>query len=83
MTSEMKQQQVEWRRTKVLELSHQGYSRSEIGQKLQLDRVRVHRDIQFLRQQAQQNLDHHVHEVVPMEYQRCMVGMKETLKQVI
>jgi hypothetical protein len=52
MTSEMKQQQIEWRRTRVLELSSEGYSRSEICQKLQLDRVTVHRNIQFLRQQV-------------------------------
>ena len=52
MTSEVKQQQIEWRRTRVLELSSEGYSRSEICQKLQLDRVTVHRDIQFLRQQV-------------------------------
>jgi DNA-binding transcriptional regulator LsrR (DeoR family) len=52
MTSEVKQQQIEWRRTRVLELSSEGYSRSEICQKLQLDRVIVHRDIQFLRQQV-------------------------------
>ena len=38
MTSEVKQQQIEWRRTRVLELSSEGYSRSEICQKLQLDK---------------------------------------------
>ncbi len=53
MTSEMKQQQLEWRRAKVLELSSQGYIQAKIAQKLQLDRVTVHRDMQFLRQQAQ------------------------------
>ena len=52
MTSEVKQQQIEWRRTRVLELSSEGYSRSEICQKLQLDMVTVNRDIQLLRQQV-------------------------------
>src|ERR671924_643534 len=78
-----RQQQLEWRRAKVLELSSQGYTQIEIGQKLQVDRVTVHRDLVFLRQQAQENLQHHIHEVVPEEYQKCMVGMKRTLKQVI
>jgi DNA-binding transcriptional regulator LsrR (DeoR family) len=82
MTSQMKQQQIEWRRARV-ELSSEGYSRSEICQKLQLDRVTVHRDIQFLRQQAQENLHRHIHEVVPEEYQKCMVGMKRNLKQTL
>jgi hypothetical protein len=83
MTSEMKQQQIEWRRAKVLELSSEGYTRTEICQKLRLDRVTVHRDIQFLRQQAQENLQKHIHEVVPEEYQKCMVGMKRNLKQTL
>ena len=43
----------------------------------------VNRDIQFLKQQAQNNLQHHIHEVVPMEYERCMVGMKGNLKRVL
>jgi IS30 family transposase len=84
MTSEMKQQQIEWRRAKVLELSAQGYSEREIAERLQpLTHVTIHRDIQFLRQQAQQSLQKHIHEVVPEEYQKCMVGMKRNLKQTL
>src|SRR5919108_3205303 len=78
-----RQQQIEWRRAKVLELSIQGYTQIEIGQKLQVDRVTVHRDLVFLRQQAQENLQHHIHEVVPDEYQKCMVGMKRNLKETL
>src|ERR671924_1395166 len=78
-----RQQQLEWRRAKVLELSSQGYTQIEIGQKLQVDRVTVHRDLVFLRQQAQENLQHHIHEVVPDEYQKCMVGMKRNLKETL
>src|ERR671924_1153799 len=82
--TEMKQQQVEWRRAKVLELSSQGYSEREIAEKLQpITHVTIHRDIQFLRQQAQENLQKHIHEVVPDEYQKCMVGMKQNLKHVL
>src|ERR671924_2217443 len=82
--TEMKQQQVEWRRAKVLELSSQGYSEREIAEKLQpITHVTIHRDIQFLRQQAQENLQHHIHEVVPDEYQKCMAGMKRNLKETL
>jgi hypothetical protein len=34
-------------------------------------------------QQAQENLQKHIHEVVPEEYQKCMVGMKRNLKQTL
>jgi DNA-binding NarL/FixJ family response regulator len=81
LTSEARIQQIEWRRSQVLELSSQGYNQTEICQKLQLDKSAVNRDIQFLRQQAHENLQHHIHETVPEEYQKCMVGMKRNLKQ--
>jgi DNA-binding transcriptional regulator LsrR (DeoR family) len=82
-TEERQQQAIEWRKSRVLELSSEGYSQREIAQKLQLDKSTVNRDIQFLRQQAQENLQHHIHEVVPEEYQKCMVGMKQSLKHVL
>jgi transposase len=66
--SEMKQEQLEWRRAQVLELASEGYSQREIAAKLQVDLAVVNRDIQFLRQQDQDNLQHHIHEVVPEEY---------------
>ena len=37
----------------------------------------------FLRQQAKDNLQHHIHEVVPEEYQKCMAGMKSNLKETL
>jgi hypothetical protein len=39
--------------------------------------------VAHLRQQAQGNLQHHIHEVVREEYQKCMVGMKQNPKHVL
>jgi hypothetical protein len=81
LTSEVReQQQIEWRRSQVLELASQGYNQREICQKLQLDKSAVSRDIAY---QAQVILQNHIHEVVPEEYQKCMVGMKRNLKQTL
>jgi uncharacterized protein YerC len=80
MSSAAKQRELDWRRVQVLELSSQGYSYREIANKLQVDVAAVSRDIKFLRQKAQDSLQHHIHEVVPEEYQKCMVGMKSILK---
>ena len=55
-------------------------NQTEICQKLQLDKSTVNRDIHFLRQQAQENLQKHIHEIIPEEYQKCMAGMKRNLK---
>jgi transcriptional regulator len=47
---------LEWRRSKVLELSSQGHSQPEIARILQIRQLRVNRDIGYLRGQAKQNL---------------------------
>jgi IS30 family transposase len=83
LNSEVKQQQLDWRRSRVLELSSQGYSRREIASKLSVDPAAVNRDIQFLKQEAQDKLQHHIHEVIPMELERCIFGMKRNLKHVL
>jgi hypothetical protein len=83
MTSEMKQQEMEWRRSKVLELSSQGYSEREISEVIKVNDTAVHRDLAYLRKQAHENIQQHIHETVPEEYQKCMVGMKRTLRHVL
>ena len=74
---------LEWRKAQVLELSSQGYSEREIGSKLQISNITVHRDLMYLKKLAQDNLQKHIHEVVPEEYQKCMVGMKHNLKETL
>ena len=75
--------QVQWRRAKVLELSSQGYTQLEIATQLQVDEPTISRDVQYLRQKAQKNLQKHIHEIVPEEYQKCMAGMKNNLKETL
>jgi DNA-binding NarL/FixJ family response regulator len=45
-------QQLDWRRSKVLELSSQGYSEREISEILKVSDSSVHRYLVFVRQQA-------------------------------
>ena len=49
-----------WRRNKVQQLLVRGYSQWDIAEELQIDQSTVSRDIQYLRQQAQENLKIHV-----------------------
>jgi hypothetical protein len=53
------------------------------SENLKVNDTAVHRDLVYLRQQAQENLQKHIHEVVPEEYQKCMIGMKRNLKQTL
>jgi hypothetical protein len=80
LNSRMQQQQIDWRRVKVLELSSQGYSQIEIAKNLHVDKSVVSRDMSFLRQQAQENLKLHIQNKLPEEYQNCMTGINQVLK---
>ena len=82
MTTEM-QQQIEWRKSQVLELSSRGYTEREIASTLQVHCTTVHRDLVYLRKQAQDNLQKHIHEIVPEEYQKGMTGLRQNLKHVL
>ena len=71
---------LEWRRSKVLELSSQGHSQPEIARILQISQPTVNRDIGYLRGQARQNLQKHIQDKLPEEYQKCMTGINQVLK---
>ena len=75
-----RQRIVEWRRSKVLELSSQGNSKPEISRTLQISLGTVNKDLSYLRQQAQENLQRHIQQKLPEEYQRCLTGMNQVLK---
>ena len=53
----------------------------EIAQILQIDKSSVNRDIQFIRQQAQENIEHHIQENMPEEYHMIGVSINQVLKK--
>lgn len=82
MTTEM-QQQIEWRKSQVLELSSQGYTEREIASRLQVHCTTVHRDLVDLDRQARENLQKHIHETVPAEYQKAVRSLNQVLRMSI
>ena len=75
-----KMERLQWRRNKVLELSSQGRSQPEIASILQVGLGTISRDIQYLREQARKNLETHINNRLPEEYQSCMAGLNQVLK---
>ena len=75
--------QIEWRRSRVLELSSEGYTQREIAPKLQIGKGTVTNDLLYLKKQAQENLQNYIQEALPHEYQKYMVGMKQNLKHIL
>jgi predicted transcriptional regulator len=74
------QQQIEWRREKVLELSSQGHSQRDIADTLHVNKSIISRDMAYLKQQANENLKTHIQVKLPEEYQNCMTVINQVLK---
>jgi hypothetical protein len=79
--SEAKQEQIQWRRDKVLELSSKGHSEREIASVLQISPATAHRDIACLNQQAKENIRNYIDERLPAEYQKCFVVVTAIMKE--
>jgi hypothetical protein len=76
------QQQIEWRRAKVMELLSNGETnQSEIARILQVDKSIVCRDIAYLRQQSKSNIKKYIDERLPEEYEKCLVGLNAITKE--
>jgi hypothetical protein len=73
--------QVEWRRTKVIELLSKGNRQSDIAKTLQVDLSIISRDVYFLRQQAKDNIKRYIDERLPEEYEKCLVGLNAITKE--
>ena len=77
MTSEA--ERLQWRRNKVLELSSQGRSQPQIARILQVGLGTVNRDLQYLKQEAKENIKKCIDQRLPLEYQKCLVGLDAIL----
>ena len=80
-TNTKKQQQLEWRRNKINELSVKGYSQSEIGKMLDMDKSAVSRDITFLKEEAKKTIKNHIQDKLPYEFTKCISGLEEIIKE--
>ena len=70
---------MEWLRNKVLELSSQGFTQSDIATVLHVTQPTVNKDLAHIRREAQENLQKHIHETIPEEYQKAMTGINQVL----
>ena len=77
MNSEV--EQLSWRRSKILELSSQGHTERDIAAILQVALGTVNRDLQILKKLAQANISKYINETLPLEYQKCMIGLDAIL----
>jgi hypothetical protein len=72
--------QIQWRRNKVQELLVKGFTEYNIATELKVSQSTVSRDISYMQQQASENLQKHIQERLPHEYQSCMAGINRVLQ---
>jgi hypothetical protein len=81
LNSKKQQEQIDWRRAKVPELMSKGETnQSEMAKTLQVDRSVISKDVAILREHSRENLQRHIQDKLPEEYQRCLTGMNQVLK---
>jgi transposase len=76
-----KSEQVEWRRSKVVEMRARGMNQIEIAHELQVSKQLISLDVQYLRKQAKESIKEYVTEQLPEQYQICLTALDIILKQ--
>lgn len=66
------QQELQWRRDKVRELSTKGWTQRQIADKIQLDVAIINRDLKYLRYESAKNIQHYITERLPAEYENAI-----------
>jgi predicted transcriptional regulator len=74
-------EQLEWRRSKVVELRSRGLSQTEIACELQVSKASISLDIQYLRNQAKESIKEYVTDHLPEQYQVCLVALDSIIKR--
>ena len=73
---------VEWRQSKILELMSMGYSnQTHLAQIMHVPLSTVNRDILYLRQKAQDNIQELMDKKLPEEFNLCLVGLEGILRE--
>jgi predicted transcriptional regulator len=72
--------QLGWRRNKVSDLLVRGCSQSQIADVLKVSQPTINNDVKYLREQARNNLETHLNDRLPGEFENCMAGINQVLK---
>jgi hypothetical protein len=75
-----KAEQLQWRRSKVIEMRSRGLNQIEIAHELQVSKASISSDMQYLRKQAKESIKEYVTEHLPEQYQICLTALDTILK---
>ena len=76
-----KQQQLDWRRQRVLSLLAEDYTQNEIASILQVSPASISKDVAYLKEKSRLLLRIHLKETFPLEYQQALINLKGIRRQ--
>jgi predicted transcriptional regulator len=74
-------EQLDWRRSKAVELRARGLSQTEIARELQVSKASISSDMQYLREQAKECIKEYIAEYLPEQYQVCLTALDAIIKR--
>jgi hypothetical protein len=77
----VRDEQIEWRRSKVVEMRARGLSQIEIARELQVSKQSMSSDVQYLRSQAKESIREYVTEHLPEQYHVCLTALDVIIKR--
>jgi transposase len=81
LSTKTKPEQLQWRRSKVIEMRSRGLSQIEIAHELQVSEASISSDIGYLRNQAKEAIKEYVTEHLPEQYQVCLTALDAKIKR--
>ena len=79
--SQSKAEQLQWRRSKVVEMRAKGMSQIDIAHQLQVSDSSIGSDVQYLREQAKGTIKEYVTDHLPEQYQVCLCALDTIIKR--
>ena len=76
----IKSEQLQWRRSKVVEMRSRGLNQVEIAHELQVSKASISSDMQYLSKQAKESIKEYVTEHLPEQYQICLTALDSIIK---
>lgn len=71
---------IELRRAKVVELLSKGLNQSEVAKQLGVDKATISRDVKELKEGARERIKAHVEETLPFEHEKALAGLGQIIK---
>ena len=76
-----KSEKIEWRRAKILELKSQGLEQREMAQILHVSPATIPFDLQYLRDEARENVRDYTTKQFPLQFKVSLVAIQNAMRQ--